>query len=107
MRDLGLPEQYDHTLKCMLNSTTTNAQEEVGEEEFPVKLKPNFPFDLSLTTLIESYMCRIHKTLKDRDGEGLPLQLYNHVIRDIFRDKRRVLPHVLCGKAKHSKYDKC
>ena len=92
MRDMVLPEQNDDNLKCMINSTTVPTQ----ESEIALNLKPNFPFDLSTSRLIENYMCRIHNTLKARNGQGLPLLLYIKTLRRIFRDKRRILPQLFC-----------
>ena len=106
LREISLPEQNEDILKCMLNSTVmpSNNDEENGVE-IDVELKPNFPFDLATSTLIEGYMCRIHKTLQDKNGHGLPLELYLKAIRKVFRDRRRVLPQMFCGKQFHAHND--
>ena len=105
MRDISLPEQNDDILKCMLNSTVMPTNSDEGEMMRNDELKPNFPFDLATSTLIEGYMCRIHKTLHDKNGHGLPLDLYLKTIRKVFRDRRRVLPQMFCGKQFHARND--
>ena len=102
MRGLGLSVENHERLRCMLNSTHFPRSD---QEEFSVKLKPNFPFNLALATLIENYMCRIHKTLKDETGQGLPLDLYMKSINRVFRDKKRTLPNTFCDGPTHFKYD--
>ena len=92
IRDMSLPEQNEDILKCMLGSTV------LPIPSIALDLKPNFPFDSKTSSLIEDYMCRIHTSLKDRNGQGLPLKNYLKVLKRTFRDKRRILPHMFCGK---------
>ena len=75
------------------------------EKEIALDLKPNFPFDSKTSSLIEDYMCRIHKSLKDINGQGLPLDNYLKTLRGIFRDKRRILPRMFCGRTYHTRKD--
>ena len=103
MRDMSLPEQNEDILKCMLSSTVLPIPN--IEKEIVLDLKPNFPFDSKTSSLIEDYMCRIHKSLKDRNGQGLPLDNYLKALRRIFRDKRRILPRMFCGRTYHTRKD--
>ena len=99
MRDMALPVENEDILKCMINSTILPRGND--EAEIDLNLKPNFPFDLSTSRLIENYLCRIHNTLKAQKGQELPLLLYTKTLRKIFRDKRRVLPQMFCGQQYH------
>ena len=103
MRDMSLPEQNEDILKCMLSSAVLPIPN--IEKEIVLDLKPNFPFDSKTSNLIEDYMCRIHKSLKDRNGQGLPLDNYLKTLRRIFRDKRRILPRMFCGRTYHTRKD--
>ena len=104
MRDLSLPEQNEDILKCMLSSSVLPIPN--NEKEIVLDLKPNFPFDSKTSNLIEDYMCRIHKSLKDRNGQGLPLDNYLKTLNGIFRDKRRILPRrMFCGRTYHTRKD--
>ena len=103
MRDMSLPEQNEDILKCMLSSTVLPIPN--IEKEIALDLKPNFPFDSKTSSLIEDYMCRIHKSLKDINGQGLPLDNYLKTLRGIFRDKRRILPRMFCGRTYHTRKD--
>ena len=51
-------------------------------------------------------MCRIHKSLEEQTGEGLPLDLYLKHLRNTYRDKHRVLPKEFCSSTKHSSYNR-
>ena len=104
MRDMSLPEQNEDILKCMLSSAVLPIPN--NEKEIVLDLKPNFPFDSKTSNLIEDYMCRIHKSLKDRNGQGLPLDNYLKTLNGIFRDKRRILPRrMFCGRTYHTRKD--
>ena len=104
MRDMSLPEQNEDILKCMLSSAVLPIPN--IEKEIVLDLKPNFPFDSKTSNLIEDYMCRIHKSLKDRNGQGLPLDNYLKTLNGIFRDKRRILPRrMFCGRTYHTRKD--
>ena len=67
MRILGLPEQFDLTMKCMIQNAT---QPLPSPNAVDMYLKPKFPFNLSLALLIEKYMCRIHKSLEELTGKN-------------------------------------
>ena len=67
MRILGLPEQFDLTMKCMIQNAT---QPMPSPNAVDMYLKPKFPFNLSLALLIEKYMCRIHKSLEELTGKS-------------------------------------
>ena len=67
MRILGLPEQFDLTMKCMIQNAT---QPMPSPNAVDMYLKPKFPFNLSLALLIEKYMCRIHKSLEELTGKN-------------------------------------
>ena len=97
MRAIGLPEQYGNTLHCMLSPAIKPRK----GSELSYAMKPDFPFNLSLTALIESYMCKVHKTLKDLTGNGLPLDAYLQDLKKLFRDRSRNLPPKFCARPTH------
>jgi hypothetical protein len=97
MRKIGLPEQYDDNLNCMLLNAT--APRIVNKLSF--KLKENFPFTRLLVTTIETYLCRIHTTLSEVTGNGLPLDTYLKDLKDKYRDRTRALPLHFCKKIQH------
>ena len=98
MRILGLPEQFDLTMKCMIQNATQPLPDSPTLDR---SLKPKFPFNLNLALLIEKYMCRIHKSLEDITGEGLPLDSYLKRLQKTYRDKHRVLPKQFCSSTHH------
>lgn len=102
-----MPLHEDETKwECMTLSTE---QPQVRPREVKQRLKPNLPFNMQLARLIESYMCRIHKSLVDKstDGKGgLPLIKYMRGLKQLFRDKNNILPPGgFCQKKSHAKKD--
>ena len=101
LNDLHFPTPDDpNHWKCMLNGTKPP---EKFDKQLRMRLKPILPFNLQLTKLIENYICRVHKTLMDEMGHGLPLNKYFKGLKRLFRDKNNVLKEGFCQKKSHAK----